>query len=68
MARLSKDSACWRQLGVDPDRLTGLRKPASSGFTPAKQANELEKLRKRHDSGELSNKEYERARDQLRRY
>jgi len=56
-----------RQLGVDPDRLTG-RENSSSQPSPDEQANEFEKLRERHDNGELSDEEYERARERLRRY
>jgi uncharacterized membrane protein YeaQ/YmgE (transglycosylase-associated protein family) len=57
-----------RQLGVDPDRPTGWRKNTSSHLTPAEQSDELEKLRDLHDKGTLSDEEYERARDRLRRY
>jgi uncharacterized membrane protein YeaQ/YmgE (transglycosylase-associated protein family) len=57
-----------RQFGVDPDSLTGRRTPTSSGLTPTQQTDELEKLRERHDNGELTDEEYERARDRLRRY
>lgn len=57
-----------RQLGVDPDRLSGWRENTSSQPSAEEQANELETLRERHDKGELSDEEYERAREQLRRY
>jgi hypothetical protein len=57
-----------RQLGVDPDRPTGWRKNTSSQLTPTKQSDELEKLRELRDNGALSDEEYERARDRLRRY
>ena len=57
-----------RQLGVDPDRLSGWNQNTSSQPSPAEQTDELEKLRERHDKGELSDEEYERARDRLRRY
>ena len=57
-----------RQLGVDPDRLSGWRENTSSQPSADEQANKLEKLRERHDKGELSDEEYERAREQLRRY
>jgi uncharacterized membrane protein YeaQ/YmgE (transglycosylase-associated protein family) len=57
-----------RQFGVDPDSLASGRKPTSSRLTASKQADELEKLRERRESGELSDEEYERARDALRRY
>jgi uncharacterized membrane protein len=57
-----------RRLGVDPDRLTSRRKNAPSNQRPEEQANELEKLRNLHDKGVLSDEEYERARERLRRY
>jgi uncharacterized membrane protein YeaQ/YmgE (transglycosylase-associated protein family) len=57
-----------RQLGVDPDRLTGRHENISSNLTPDEQSDELEKLRDLHDRGVLSDDEYERARDRLRRY
>ncbi len=57
-----------RRLGVDPDRLTGPRKNMSSNISPDEQSDELEKLRDLHDRGVVSDEEYERARDRLRRY
>lgn len=57
-----------RQLGVDPDRPTGRRQDTSSQLTPAEQSDELEKLRDLRDKGALSDEEYERERDRLRRY
>src|SRR2546428_1317295 len=57
-----------RQLGLDPDRLTNRRKNVSSKLRPEEQASELEKLRARRDKGDLSDEEYERARERLRRY
>jgi uncharacterized membrane protein YeaQ/YmgE (transglycosylase-associated protein family) len=57
-----------RQLGVDPDRLTGRRKNTSSNLRPGEQADELEKLRDLHAEGVLSDEEYEQARERLRRY
>lgn len=57
-----------RQLGVDPDRPTGWRRKTSSQPSADEQTHELEKLRERHDKGELSDDEYEQARDRLRRY
>jgi uncharacterized membrane protein YeaQ/YmgE (transglycosylase-associated protein family) len=59
-----------RQLGIDPDhprrpRLTGANRTDPSA---AEQAAELEKLRDLRDKGTLSDEEYERARDRLRRY
>jgi uncharacterized membrane protein YeaQ/YmgE (transglycosylase-associated protein family) len=57
-----------RQLGVDPDRLSRRRGGGSSPLTGEEQARELAKLRDLHDEGALSDEEYERARDRLRRY
>jgi uncharacterized membrane protein YeaQ/YmgE (transglycosylase-associated protein family) len=56
-----------RRLGVDPDRATGRRKDTSH-LTPAEQSDELEELRDLRDKGGLSEEEYERARERLRRY
>jgi len=57
------------QLGIDPDRP---RRPRLNGGksdpTAAKQSAELEKLRDLRDRGTLTDEEYERARDRLRRY
>jgi uncharacterized membrane protein YeaQ/YmgE (transglycosylase-associated protein family) len=58
------------QLGIDPDRV---RRPGRSGshqsnLSATKQAAELEKLRDLHDKGTLTDEEYERARERLRRY
>ena len=57
-----------RQLGVDPDRMTARGGTRSSQLTPGEQTDELEKLRELHDKGELSDEEYDRARERLRRY
>ena len=57
-----------RQLGVDPDRITGERAPSSSELTPEQQSAELEKLRDLRDKGVLTDEEFERARERLRRY
>jgi uncharacterized membrane protein YeaQ/YmgE (transglycosylase-associated protein family) len=57
-----------RRLGVDPDRLTGRRTTRSSHLSPDEQSGELAKLRDRRARGELSDEEYERARERLRRY
>ena len=57
-----------RQLGVDPDRMTTRGGTSSSQLTPGEQAGELERLRELHDKGELSDEEYDRARERLRRY
>jgi uncharacterized membrane protein YeaQ/YmgE (transglycosylase-associated protein family) len=59
-----------RQLGVDPDRLTG--RPVGGpkrGSTKAEDvAHELEKLREQRDNGTLSQEEYDQSRERLRRY
>ena len=57
-----------RQIGVDPDRLTTRGQDESSKLSHGEQIEALEKLRERHDKGELSDEEYERARERLRRY
>jgi uncharacterized membrane protein YeaQ/YmgE (transglycosylase-associated protein family) len=58
-----------RQLGVDPDKLTARRLggPAAP-LDPELQAAELQKLRELHEQGVLTDEEYERARERLRRY
>ena len=56
------------QLGIDPDRLTGEQATKPSDLTPDQRAAELEKLRDLHDQGELTDEEYEQARERLRRY
>jgi len=53
------------RLGVDPDKLTGADLPHS---TPEERAEALEQLRERRDRGELTDEEYERERERLRRY
>ena len=60
-----------RQLGVDPDRLTG--RPGKSTPTPANTstedvASELAKLREQLDSGAITEEQYDEARERLRRY
>ena len=63
-----------RQLGVDPDRLTGSGlhegvSPQQPGtLTPEQAAEELARLREARDSGTISDEEYEQARERLRRY
>jgi uncharacterized membrane protein YeaQ/YmgE (transglycosylase-associated protein family) len=54
----------FHRLGVDPDSL-GMppREPR-----PDEIADELERLRRLRDEGELSDEDYERARERLRRY
>lgn len=60
-----------RRFGVDPDRIGRRPVRGAAGrpdLTPDEQADELEKLRDLHDSGALTDEEYERARERLRRY
>ncbi len=60
-----------RRLGVDPDRVrTGPddAPPAEAELTPEEVAEKLASLREKRDSGTLSEEEYERARERLRRY
>lgn len=57
-----------RRLGVDPDAPTNHHQRESSKLSHHEQIDELEKLRGRHDKGELSDEEYEQARERLRRY
>jgi uncharacterized membrane protein YeaQ/YmgE (transglycosylase-associated protein family) len=56
-----------RRLGVDPDRLGG-RGGAQTPVDPQTAAEKLEKLRDLRDQGVLSEEDYEKEREQLRRY
>jgi uncharacterized membrane protein YeaQ/YmgE (transglycosylase-associated protein family) len=66
-----------RQVGVDPDKLpvpphvggdaTTEDKPAED-LSHEARADQLAKLRELHESGVLSDEEYEKARERLRRY
>ena len=66
--------ARFRRLGVDPDRFTDRGRPEgtahmpSDTLTPEQVADELATLRESRDSGAISDEEYERARERLRRY
>ena len=58
-----------RRLGIDPDRITG----RPGGAPPAQPdpedvAAELERLRDLRDRGEITDEDYEQARERLRRY
>ena len=59
-----------RQLGVDPDRMTG--PPGTDARLEAHSADEiaaeLQKLHEQREAGTISEEEYERARQRLRRY
>ena len=60
-----------KQLGIDPDRLTGStkgRKPSRDSSNAEDVADKLEKLREQRDNGSITVEEYEQARERLRRY
>jgi uncharacterized membrane protein YeaQ/YmgE (transglycosylase-associated protein family) len=57
-----------RRLGVDPDRLVRPGSAPRAPQDPDEIAAELEKLRDLRDRGVIADEEYERAREQLRRY
>ena len=60
-----------RQVGVDPDALSRRPDtPSADGSEPSHddRVEQLAKLRELHDSGALSDEEYESARERLRRY
>jgi uncharacterized membrane protein YeaQ/YmgE (transglycosylase-associated protein family) len=66
---ISKMRARLKRLGINPDELTRRARGAKgAGLTGDEQANELAKVRDRRDKGELTDEEYERERDRLRRY
>lgn len=65
---IARMRARLRQLGIDPDRL-----PRRGGTPPAQPnpddvAEQLEKLRDLRDQGVLTDEDYEKARERLRRY
>jgi uncharacterized membrane protein YeaQ/YmgE (transglycosylase-associated protein family) len=56
-----------RQLGIDPDRVA--RRPhAPTNDDPQQALAELGALRERHERGEITDEEFEQARERLRRY
>ena len=62
-----------RRLGVDPDKLSasplaGSGSPAALGSSQEEVTAELERLREQRERGEISEEEYEKARDRLRRF
>lgn len=59
-----------RQLGIDPDRLTGKAGSRPQRTNPGADdvADTLEKLREQRDSGAITEEEYDEARERLRRY
>jgi uncharacterized membrane protein YeaQ/YmgE (transglycosylase-associated protein family) len=66
---ISKMRARLKRLGINPDDLSRRAGGAKgAGLTGDEQAEELAKVRDRRDKGELSDEEYERERDRLRRY
>ena len=58
------------QLGIDPDQIhtVGARREQPAESTPDDVLDQLEKLRDLRDHGTITDEEYERARDRLRRY
>jgi uncharacterized membrane protein YeaQ/YmgE (transglycosylase-associated protein family) len=70
---IARMRARLRQLGVDPDKLHaspigGPRSPAAAGPTPEEADAELERLRGQLERGEITEEEYEEARERLRRF
>ena len=70
---IARMRARLRQLGVDPDRLhsvpgAGQAPSDGSGPQPEEVTAELERLRERHERGEITDEEYEEARERLRRF
>jgi uncharacterized membrane protein YeaQ/YmgE (transglycosylase-associated protein family) len=62
-----------RRLGVDPDKLSGPPgagpgSPAALGPSQEEVTAELERLRAQRERGEISEEDYEEARDRLRRF
>jgi len=70
---IARMRARLRQLGVDPDKLQtpplgGTRPSAGGGPSPEEVASELERVREQRERGEISEEEYEQARERLRRF
>ena len=64
-----------RQLGIDPDRIHAVgrapqqeQQPGERERTQEEVVDQLEKLRDLRDHGTITDEEYERARERLRRY
>ena len=57
-----------RQLGIDPDQLRGRRGTRRTKADPQASLEELGRLRERRDRGEITDEEFEQARERLRRY
>ena len=61
--------ARFKQLGIDPDKLQPPRTGGGAvGPPPDEVARELEKLQEQRERGELTDEEYEEARERLRRF
>jgi uncharacterized membrane protein YeaQ/YmgE (transglycosylase-associated protein family) len=71
---IARMRARLRQLGVDPDTLhsppAGVRAvpPETGGPSAEEAAAELERLRERRERGEITQEEYDAAREKLRRF
>ena len=57
-----------RQFGIDPDRLGHRRGASRAQPDPQDVAEELARLRDERDRGAITDEDYERARERLRRY
>jgi uncharacterized membrane protein YeaQ/YmgE (transglycosylase-associated protein family) len=60
-----------RQLGIDPDRVHTVGRPPEQAPAPQTHdevVDQLEKLRDLRDRGTITEEEYDRARERLRRY
>jgi uncharacterized membrane protein YeaQ/YmgE (transglycosylase-associated protein family) len=61
--------ARFKQLGIDPDKLTTPRLPgAATGPPPDEVAQELAKLQEQRERGEITEEQYKEARERLRRF
>jgi len=67
---IAKMRARLRAIGVDPDRLSseGRESVLPRELSQDDVVQELERLRAQRDSGEITDEEYESARERLRRY
>jgi uncharacterized membrane protein YeaQ/YmgE (transglycosylase-associated protein family) len=60
--------ARFKQLGIDPDKLRPRGAGGAVGPPPDEVASELAKLQERRERGEITEAEYEEARQRLRRF
>ena len=60
--------ARFKQLGIDPDKLQTLGAGAPTGPPADEAKRELEKLQEQRERGEITDEEYEEAREKLRRF